>query len=44
MPSFKREHQAKLDLKKRRIRVFFLSIEKKKKKKEVVDESGAGLY
>ena len=44
MPSFKREHQAKLDLKKRRIRVFFLSIEKKKKKKEVVDESVGELY
>ena len=44
MPISKREHQTKLDLKKRRIRAFFLSIEKKKKKKEVVDESVEELY
>ena len=44
MPSFKREHQTKLVLKKRRIRAFFLSIEKKKRKDEVVDESAEDLY
>ncbi len=44
MPSNKREHQTKLDLKKRRIRAFFLSIEKKKRKDEVVDESAEDLY
>ncbi|MHA2281310.1 MAG: N-acetyltransferase family protein [Promethearchaeota archaeon] len=44
MPSSKRKHQVKLDLKKRRIRAFFLSIEKKKGKKDVVDESTEELY
>lgn len=44
MPISKREHQTKLDLKKRRIRAFFLSIEKKKKEKEMVDESAEELY
>ena len=44
MPSFKREHQTYLVLKKRRIRAFFLSIEKKKRKDEVVDESAEDLY
>ncbi|MBY8984679.1 MAG: GNAT family N-acetyltransferase [Candidatus Lokiarchaeota archaeon] len=44
MPISKQEHQTKLDLKKRRIRAFFLSIEKKKKKKEVIDESVEELY
>lgn len=44
MANSKREHQTKLDLKKRRIRAFFLSIEKKKKKQKVVDESAEELY
>ncbi len=44
MPSSKLGSIKKLDLKKRRIRAFFLSIEKKKKKEEPVDESTEELY
>jgi len=44
MPSFKRENKPKLVLKKRRIRAYFLSIEKKKRKNEVFDESAEELY
>jgi ribosomal protein S18 acetylase RimI-like enzyme len=44
MQNSNREHQTKLVLKKRRIRAFFLSIEKKKLRKEVVDESAEELY
>ena len=44
MPSSKLGRQKKLDLKKRRIRAFFLSIETHKKKEEVIDESAEELY
>ncbi|MFW9894645.1 MAG: GNAT family N-acetyltransferase, partial [Candidatus Thorarchaeota archaeon] len=44
MSSSKWEQQKKLDLKKRRIRAFFLSIEKRKKKKEKIEESTEDLY
>jgi ribosomal protein S18 acetylase RimI-like enzyme len=44
MPSSKLGSKKKLNLKKRRIRAFFLSIEKKKKKEEVIDESVEELY
>jgi len=38
------EHKKRFDLKKRRIRAFFLSIETKKKQKEVVDKTSEELY
>ncbi len=44
MPSSKIERRKKLDIKKRKIRAFFLSIETKKKKKEVIDEATEELY
>ncbi|MHA2038048.1 MAG: GNAT family N-acetyltransferase [Promethearchaeota archaeon] len=44
MPISQWENQSKLDLKKRRIRAFFLSIEKKKKKKEVFDKPTEEIY
>lgn len=44
MPSSKLRRKKKLDLKKRRIRAFFLSVEKEKKKEVVLDESAEELY
>ncbi len=44
MPSSKIERRKKLDIKKRKIRTFFLSIETKKKKKEVIDKATEELY
>ncbi|MFX1571602.1 MAG: GNAT family N-acetyltransferase [Promethearchaeota archaeon] len=44
MPSSKIEGKKKLDIKKRKIRAFFLSIETKKKKKEIIDEATEELY
>jgi ribosomal protein S18 acetylase RimI-like enzyme len=40
----KLERSQRVDLKKRRIRAFFLSIEKKKKRKELVDDVAEELY
>jgi len=40
----KLERDQRVDLKKRRIRAFFLSIEKKKKRKEPVDDRAEELY
>ena len=44
MPITKIERKRKLDLKKRKIRAFFLSIQTKKKKKEEIDETAEELY
>ncbi|MHA2392374.1 MAG: GNAT family N-acetyltransferase [Promethearchaeota archaeon] len=44
MPESKLERRKKLDLKKRRIRAFFLSIETKKRRKEVVNNITEELY
>jgi len=44
MSSSKIERRKKLDIKQRKIRAFFLSIETKKKKKEVIDEATEELY
>lgn len=44
MPRSKLNGRKKLDLKKKRIRSFFLSIETKKKRKEVVDTTSEDLY
>jgi len=44
MPRSKLGNRKKVDLKKRRIRAFFLSIETKKKRKEVVDKTTEELY
>jgi ribosomal protein S18 acetylase RimI-like enzyme len=44
MPTSKLGSREKLNLKKRRIRAFFLSIEKKKRKEEAVDELNEELY
>ena len=44
MPSSKLGSKKKLDLKKRRIRAYFFSIETKKKEEEVLDESAEELY
>jgi len=44
MPSSKIERRKKLDIKKRKIRTFFLSIETKKERKEEIDEATEELY
>lgn len=44
MSSSKIEEKKRLDIKKRKIRAFFLSIETKKKKKEIIDEATEELY
>ena len=44
MVEFKRDRNKKFELKKRRIRAFFLSIETKKKRKEVIRDSAEDLY
>ena len=44
MPRSKLEGRKKVDLKKRRIRALFLSIEIKKKRKEIVDKTTEELY
>lgn len=44
MPAFKIERKKKWDLKKRKIRAFFLSIETKKKRKEEIDTTAEELY
>ena len=44
MPRSKLELRKKVNLKKRRIRALFLSIETKKKRKEVVDKTTEELY
>lgn len=44
MPASKIERKRKFDLKKRKIRAFFLSIETKKKRKEEIDTTAEELY
>ena len=44
MAEFKQDRSKKLNLKKRRIRALFLSIETRKKQKEVIDDSVDELY
>lgn len=44
MPESKKESKGRFDLKKRRIRAFFLSIETKKKREELLDAASEELY
>ncbi|MFW9867883.1 MAG: GNAT family N-acetyltransferase [Candidatus Thorarchaeota archaeon] len=44
MPESKKESKGRFDLKKRRIRAYFLSIETKKKRDEILDKTSEELY